>query len=115
MIFTKQMLTMIGVTAFALGGCATNMGAEHTGEQPVENALQRANADETFDMTKLTCWELSTLPEVDAGYAAVLLYGYNAGQSGRREHTGTRIEGAIVKAMETCAASPNMMAIQAFK
>ncbi|PHR93617.1 MAG: hypothetical protein COA69_02970 [Robiginitomaculum sp.] len=113
MTFTKQILTAMSLTALGLGGCASNMGAY--GAQESMSAVQTANADEMFDLTKLTCWEITTLSEADAGYAAILLYGYRAGQSGRNEQSATRIEGAIVSVMETCAANPNMMALQAFK
>jgi hypothetical protein len=113
MTFTKQLLGAVSIVAFVLGGCATT--AANSGGGNVEQTAQAGDPAEKFDVTKLTCWDISTLPEADAGYAAVLLYGYNAGQTGNREHSGNSIEGAITKAMETCAANPNMMALQAFK
>ncbi|PHR54569.1 MAG: hypothetical protein COA43_16355 [Robiginitomaculum sp.] len=113
MMFTKQILIGMSLTALGLVGCTSTTGAY--GTQESMSAAQTVNADEMFDITKLTCWELSTLPEADAGYAAILVYGYRAGQSVQNEQSATRIEGAIANVMETCATHPNMMAIQAFK
>ncbi len=120
MIFTKQILGVVSIAAFALGGCVTviDSGNEQDSVKSGSDVAQAAQASdpaEKFDITKLTCWEISTLSEADVGYAAILLYGYNAGQSGIREHSGNRIEGAITKAIETCAANPDMMAIEAVK
>lgn len=119
MNFTKQTLVTVSLAIFALGGCAINVGVEGAHAQQdgynSASAAQTPNPSEKFDITTLSCWDISTLSEADVAYASVLLYGYTAGQSGTHEHSGNSIESAITQAGETCAANPDMMAIQAFK
>ena len=58
-VILASLIASIGVNAYA---------EEKDGEEA-----------QTFDLEKVTCWEVITLPEEDRNFTLVLLYGYNAG------------------------------------
>lgn len=72
-----------------------------------------ANAESNLE--KVTCWEISTLPEEDAAYALVLLYGYKAGKSNQPIQAANKISASIVSAGEICDKNPDLLVIDAFK
>lgn len=67
------------------------------------------------NLEKVTCWEISTLPEDAAAYALVLLYGYKAGKSNQPIQVASKISEAIISAGETCDGNPDLLVINAFK
>lgn len=72
-------------------------------------------ANTESNLEKVTCWEISTLPEEDAAYALVLLYGYKAGKSNQPVQVASEISASIISAGETCDKNPDLLVIDAFK
>jgi hypothetical protein len=71
-------------------------------------------ASQAFDITEVTCWELMTLPEDDAGHAFTLFYGYAAGANGQPLQKSEIVEKVIVATIDTCAENPSTPALQVF-
>lgn len=98
---------IISVLSIAAIGITVLANAQET--DPFEEA-----ANEPFDLERITCWEVNTLPDEDTGYVLVMLYGYSAGKQNKSEQTGQEIADTIINAGETCSENPDMAAYEAF-
>lgn len=105
----KIALFMLPIAAVIVTGCETTHAERNnlTGESGFSK--------EVFNVEELTCWDLSTLAEEDAGYAATLLYGYAQGKAGDATQTPSKIEYALGEISTKCAGSPDMLVLDAFK
>lgn len=76
---------------------------------------QSDDGDALFNIETLSCWEFVTMPNDDATYVSLILYGYASGKAGKAEQTGNMIKTVIEGADGICADNPDMPAIDAFK
>lgn len=102
----KTLITGLVISMFGLNAFSVN--ADVIKGQNEKNKSEQANLD------TLTCWEVSTLPEDDAAYALVLIYGYSAGKNNQPMHSSASMSQKIGAAGETCAQNPDMLVIEAF-
>jgi len=101
------------IFAVALSACTTV--AETAEAAAPEAASEEIASDEVFNFeTGVTCWDITSLSEEDAGYALVLLYGYHKGKNGEPEMSGLDIQNSIKSAVEYCEANPDALAMSAF-
>lgn len=108
-MYNKTLALVATVTTLILSGCATNSSSGGTvSDKP-------GFSHDVFNVEKTTCWELSTLAEEDAGYAATLIYGYSQGKQGDATQTPSKIESALSQISQKCAGNPDMLVISAFK
>lgn len=106
---TKIAMAVIPVAALFLTACETTQS--QGGSLSEESGFSK----EIFNLEKLTCWDLSTLAEEDAGYAATLLYGYAQGKQGDPAQTPSKIENALSEISQKCAGNPDMLILSTFK
>ena len=106
---SKIIVAVLPIAVIALTGCATN--ASQGGKPGTESGFSK----EVFNVEKLTCWDLGTISEEDAGYAATLLYGYAQGKQGDATQTPSKIENALSEISQKCAGNPDMLILSAFK
>lgn len=76
---------------------------------------QDAEQTDSFDVSTLTCAELSGAPEADASLAIVMVYGYVAGDKDYTSQSAHKIETVIKSALTSCAASPEQTVIAALE
>lgn len=72
-------------------------------------------ADTSFDLEEITCWEVVTLPEAEAAYSMLLLYGYSAGKNGQSTLVGDDIGSVLAKTGTFCEENPDATAYEAMK
>lgn len=98
---------MMHLKAIALAAAialpATLVGAQ---EQP---------STEAFDLTSLTCWEVTSLPEDQAAFVMALMIGYLQGQADQSATTPASIVGQIETLDAKCVDTPDEPAINTLK
>ena len=101
----------LGIVLLGLivSGCATSYSDGGTASE------ESAFSNEVFNLEKITCWDLGTISEEDASYAATLLYGYAKGQKGEATQTPSKIENALGEISGKCAGNFDMLVIDTFK
>ena len=95
------------VTALFAGSCFVANSAISE-EQSTEQAPDKV----PFNVSEITCWNVTTLPEQEAAYAMLLVYGYNVGRLGLNTTTGEHITKTIQASAEYCAANPDALVIE---
>lgn len=88
-------------TAFVLP--ATFVGAQ---EQP---------STESFDLSSLTCWDVTTLPEDEAAFVMALMIGYLQGEAGNASTSPAKIVSQVEALDAKCVDTPDEPAIDALK
>ncbi len=106
---TKLAMAILPIAVFLMTGCETTYSG---GGKPGDES---GFSKEIFNVEKLTCWDLATIPEEDAGYAATLLYGYKQGQQGDATQTPSKIENALSEISQKCAGNPDTLVLSLFK
>lgn len=106
---TKIGMTILPIAAFLMTGCQTTYS--QGGKLSEESGFSK----EVFSLEKLTCWDLATISEEDAGFAATLLYGYAQGKQGQAAQTPSKIENALGEISQKCAGNPDMLIMNTFK
>lgn len=69
-------------------------------------------SSEPFELTKLSCWDVITLPEADATFVIALLIGYKFGAAGTPQTSSKAISDAVLKLDRVCADSPDLPAYE---
>ena len=78
-------------------------------------AAQDQPSTETFDLARLSCWEVISLPEDEAAFVMALMIGYLQGQAGEATTSPAKIV-SQVEALDTkCADTPDEPALSVLK
>jgi len=93
-----------------LAGCSS-MAAEPQAAKMAVKSSDAEPAPETFDLTKIACWDVMTVDEEQRGVLLFLLYGYASGQSSKTLHTGQSIEKVLRETGKHCADNPDDSAL----
>jgi len=101
-------LAATAVLGFGLTACETT---QSSGGMP---GKESAFSNDVFNVEKLTCWDLGTIAEEDAAYAATLLYGYSQGKQGDATQTPSKIENALSELSQKCAGNPDKLILDTF-
>lgn len=76
---------------------------------------QDAEQTDSFDVSTLTCAELSGASEADASLAIVMIYGYVAGDKDYTSQSALKIETVIKSALIGCASAPDQTVVSALE
>lgn len=112
MLFKKiTMIALLPIATLVLAGCETTQSMETAGEMAAPSKFTK----DVFNLEEITCWDMATLSEDDASYAATMLYGYAMGKRADAKQSPERLEAALGEISKTCAGNPDMAIIDGFK
>jgi phospholipase A1 len=91
-MFVRSRATIIAALALA---CVTFSSA-------------KADTDDAFKVSEISCWDLATLEDFDRASAILLVYGFVAGEAGLDSQSGSLIQKTIEEVNSVCEGDPDL-------
>lgn len=94
--------------ALTLAACATQEASDEPTTAADTSSKAEADPNEPFQISKVSCWDGSSITDENAAYLYTIIYGYAAGVKGTSQLDVSDVERIVGDASVTCAENPDM-------